>query len=244
MAIKVIKGNKSAREEARIMQKFDHPNVVKFLTSIPMDGNLAIVMQLCSFSLSDELKVYKNGLPETRLLRFVNDFTNGYAHIRDKHILHMDIKPGNILCGTDYNYKIADFGTAEIVKDGDRTTMACGTYAYCHPLIFEKLHWNTIWPNKPSVYRRFPPTVDLWSIGITLYQAATGQLAFRATCDVNMYTIMTKKPRLAISGYEDIHGFQYLKEIPKSEADPKFIDAMKPLIVILLQVIFYMQMHS
>lgn len=168
MAIKVIKLNRSAHNEAEILKNFDHPNVVKFLASIPIDdAKLGIVMELCSFSLSDELEIFKKGLPRTRLFRLVNDFTNGFAHIRDKNIAHLDLKPPNILVGSDYNYKIADFGTAKIVKDDDYTTHACGTYSYCHPLMFEILFLGTHMAKEnssispipthcwPLVYRRY-----------------------------------------------------------------------------------------
>ena len=91
--------------------------------------------------------------------------------------LFRDLKPGNIMKfikddGTIV-YKLTDFGAARELQDDQQFVSLYGTEEYLHPDMYERAVLR-----KP-VGKTFGATVDLWSIGVTLYHVATGSLPFR-----------------------------------------------------------------
>lgn len=78
--------------------------------------------------------------------------------------MHRDIKPENILITEGDTLKVADFGWSHFVSFEDRTTF-CGTLDYLAPEMLEKGHKHD--------YR-----VDVWSIGVLIYELCTGDSPF------------------------------------------------------------------
>ncbi|XP_065938530.1 inhibitor of nuclear factor kappa-B kinase subunit epsilon [Magallana gigas] len=139
-----------------------------------------LVMELCEKgNLLEVLREPSNafGLPEEEYLRFFSHLVSGMKHLRQNGFSHRDIKPGNILvCIADdgsYVYKLSDFGTAKPLKNGDFFQSLVGTKEYLHPDIFKAAF---IERHRP---REFDISVDLWSLGATLYQTATGKVPFQ-----------------------------------------------------------------
>lgn len=84
-------------------------------------------------------------------------------------VLHRDLKPANILLTKNEEVKLADFGLARHFKpeDDDEMLMThCGTPYYKAPEIY---HQSGFYNN-----------VDLWSLGIILFQIVAGDLPFKA----------------------------------------------------------------
>lgn len=136
--------------------------------------------------------------------------------------MHRDIKPGNIListcCPGRSVYKIADFGAARFLKANQRFGSLYGTYEYMHPDIFAKYYYKALIINPPV--QLFKETHDLWSIGITLFEAATGRLPFeprngRADPKI-MNEMINGKQCDHISAKEGEGGIEWTRELPKS----------------------------
>nr|XP_060500300.1 inhibitor of nuclear factor kappa-B kinase subunit epsilon isoform X2 [Panthera onca] len=165
-----------------------------------------LVMEYCSGgSLLSVLESPENafGLPEEEFLVVLRCVVAGMNHLRENSIVHRDIKPGNImrLMGEEGQsiYKLTDFGAARELDDDEKFVSVYGTEEYLHPDMYERAVLR-----KPQ-QKTFGVTVDLWSIGVTLYHAATGSLPFvpfggpRRNKEM-MYRITTEKPAGAIAG--------------------------------------------
>lgn len=111
-------------------------------------------------------------------------------------------------------YKLTDFGAARELQEDQQFVSLYGTEEYLHPDIYERAVLR-----KP-VGKTFGATVDLWSIGVTLYHVATGNLPFRPfggrRNKETMFYIITKKASGVISGVQTSENGQidWNRELP------------------------------
>uniref|UniRef100_A0A8B9PS12 Inhibitor of nuclear factor kappa B kinase subunit epsilon n=1 Tax=Apteryx owenii TaxID=8824 RepID=A0A8B9PS12_APTOW len=196
--------------EFEMLRKLNHKNIVK-LFAVEETGTSkqkVLVMEYCSSgSLLNVLEDPANafGLSESEFLIVLQCVVAGMNHLRENGIVHRDIKPGNImrLMGEDGQsiYKLTDFGAARELDDDEKFVSVYGTEEYLHPDMYERAVLR-----KPQ-QKAYGVTVDLWSIGVTFYHAATGSLPFipfggpRRNKEI-MHKITTEKPPGAIAGVQ------------------------------------------
>jgi len=99
-------------------------------------------------------------LPACRALEFM------HTHEPGNPVLHLDLKPDNILVTQDDSVKIADFGLASDALSLLRTTPRGGAQAYLPPELLQA-------PQNPELYT---PRVDVYAIGLMLYEMLVGEL--------------------------------------------------------------------
>uniref|UniRef100_G1MX07 Inhibitor of nuclear factor kappa B kinase subunit epsilon n=1 Tax=Meleagris gallopavo TaxID=9103 RepID=G1MX07_MELGA len=196
--------------EFEMLRKLNHKNIVK-LFAVEETGSSkqkVLVMEYCSSGsllsvLEDPVNAF--GLAEPEFLVVLQCVVAGMNHLRENGVVHRDIKPGNImrLVGEDGQsiYKLTDFGAARELEDDEKFVSVYGTEEYLHPDMYERAVLR-----KPQ-QKAYGVTVDLWSIGVTFYHAATGRLPFvpfggpRRNKET-MYKITTEKPPGAIAGVQ------------------------------------------
>jgi len=164
--------NRSDREsllmEAVLLDKLhDGPGsefIINFHAAWQENGNLFVWMELCSRGSLLGLKDYLisnntfQSLPDSTLWSIIGDISSGLAHMHAKNIVHLDIKPSNILIAENGRLKIGDLGLAfEGGKDGDGRE---GDVMY---MALELL-------NSPT--RNL--SADLFSLGILIYEFGGG----------------------------------------------------------------------
>ncbi|XP_074706292.1 inhibitor of nuclear factor kappa-B kinase subunit epsilon isoform X2 [Strix aluco] len=196
--------------EFEMLRKLNHKNIVK-LFAVEETGSSkqkVLVMEYCSSgSLLNVLEDPANtfGLSESEFLIVLQCVVAGMNHLRENGVVHRDIKPGNImrLMGEDGQsiYKLTDFGAARELDDDEKFVSVYGTEEYLHPDMYERAVL------RKRQQKAYGVTVDLWSIGVTFYHAATGSLPFvpfggpRRNKEI-MYKITTEKPPGAIAGVQ------------------------------------------
>lgn len=157
--------------EARAMAKLgDHPHVVGVYDIGEEDGQPYIVSQLMTGG--DVAAMLKDsvgsGLPLAQVAAIADHVCQALTHAHSHGIVHRDIKPSNVWLTPDGNALLGDFGLA-VTLDRTRITQAgmmMGTIAYMPPeLATDGSH-------------AAEPRSDLYSLGVMLYEMATGRLPF------------------------------------------------------------------
>ena len=155
--------------EAHLGQRLDHPDIVKVLSS-GCEGEYAYLVM--EFVAGQDLRphtVKGHLLPVPEVLRVVERVARALAAAHAMHVVHRDIKPGNVLVNlpTD-TVKLTDFGLARL---GDafrsHTGIIAGTPAYMSP---EHLAEAAVGPSS-----------DLYSLGVLLFELLTGRLPHDAS---------------------------------------------------------------
>lgn len=241
----MTKGKSS--EIDRMMELTECDHIVKIIASETYsgtlrDGHLAIIMEICDGSLSDEIKICPFGLSDGKILNVISGLKGAIEYmVLKKKIIHRDVKPANILRKNGV-YKLGDFGGAIKMTSNGRISTIDGTEEYAHPKLFKAMvaHETKIYPDD----KYFDDRIDLWSIGVTIYQTIVGRLPFQpkegVRCNrLRMLKILADKPYIAIGASDGADGtVTYYEQLPKmtiaSEEIKKLID---PLLIQLFEVI-------
>lgn len=174
VAVKVLSGELQAdteflarfRVEAAVMRRVDHPNCVRVVELIDDPPVAAIVSELVDGASLQAVLGRAGTLSGEQALGVLEGALEGLVHLHALGLVHGDVKPANILVGTDGISKLADFGLARPVHSQGRATRVEGTPAYLSP---EQVRGD------PADHRS-----DLYSCGAVLFEALTGQPVFSA----------------------------------------------------------------
>ena len=149
------------RMEFTLVQGLSHPNVVD-IKGFEVQGKKArlYLEWLANGSLSDVQQKFGQ-IPEQRLKNYTKQMLLGLQFLHSKNILHRDIKPKNILVDHRGILKLTDFGLSRHLNSINPTTRPCGTPVYMAP---------------ETIKGQFGVGSDLWAIGATICELATGQL--------------------------------------------------------------------
>ncbi|HET7273149.1 MAG TPA: protein kinase [Rubrobacter sp.] len=156
--------------EGRTAARLAHPNIVQVYDAgdAEYDGKETsyIVMEYVPGGDLKELIDQKGRLPGSELARLGDEVCAGLAHAHERGVIHRDIKPHNILLDENGHAKVTDFGIARALDmtQATRTGSFLGTALYSSP---EQLQGHKVTPKS-----------DVYSLGATLYQAATGEPPF------------------------------------------------------------------
>ncbi|HEU4763778.1 MAG TPA: serine/threonine-protein kinase [Gemmatimonadales bacterium] len=175
-AIKVLKPRyagdenfeKRFRQESEVAARLSHPNVIHIEEVGRGDGAVYFVMDLYPGSLAGLLE-RSPVLPEPQLIEIATEVAEALRFAHGAGIVHRDIKPDNILLADDGRAVVCDFGIARAVSGYVSATgvnMTIGTPHYLSP--------------EQAQGRPLDGRSDIYSLGITLYRAATGDLPFKS----------------------------------------------------------------
>jgi serine/threonine protein kinase len=202
VAIKVLNINsieckkqveKSIDLEMNLARKINHENIVLLRDVKVIKRNMYLVMDYCKGG--DLCKFMNNqALPNAIVKCLIKDLARGLKVLFEHDIIHRDLKPANLLLDkvstineTNPNdtsnigvLKIADFGFAKEIRKGDLTKTIAGSPSYMAPEILNM---------QPYSYK-----VDLWSVGVILYELVYGRLPWIADSIIELIAMQQKEP--------------------------------------------------
>lgn len=154
------------KDEISLHENLDHPHIVKFFG---VQIKKEMVYFLLEYAENSCLFFYihsQKGLPELLALRFAYQTALALQYLHSRNLIHRDLKPENILFDEEFNVKLCDFGWSCQLQEGNHRDSICGTYEYMSPeIVYQKQH---------------DKKVDIWCLGILLYEMIHGQPPFQA----------------------------------------------------------------
>ena len=154
------------RNEAARLRKINHPNVVKVRDEFEENGTAYYVMDFVRGKSLDDMQ--RSGeLNEKRSVQYINQVLAALEAVHNVDILHLDIKPSNVMVDDNNSVVLIDFGASKRVADDDGKSLSlstglAGTPGYA-PL--EQMS------GKRELMGRH---TDIYAIGATLYKLITG----------------------------------------------------------------------
>ena len=169
-------GLKRFISEAKILTKFEHPNLVRVFNVFEMNNTAYMVMNYeVGKSLQQILKSRKT-LNESELMKIIIPLLDGLEVMHEKGFVHRDIKPGNIFIHRDGSPVLLDFGSArqtraERGKEMSEVQQTVTTLVSPGYAPIEQYSSNS---------NRQGPWTDIYGLGATLYKAVTGEMPLAA----------------------------------------------------------------
>jgi tRNA A-37 threonylcarbamoyl transferase component Bud32 len=160
------------RREAISAAKLTHPNVVSLYDTGADGDNVFLVMEFIDGSTLKDVIVAQGQLDIDQAAAVGEQVARALDYAHSRGLVHRDVKPANILIGSDGAVKVADFGIAKAdqVDDLTKTGMVLGTAAYVAP---EQIRGEAV-----------DGKADQYGLAIVIYECVTGQQPFRAETPV------------------------------------------------------------
>lgn len=170
------------RREARAAAALQHPNIVKVYSVEEVEGLPFLTMELVEGVTLDQL-IPPEGMPLNRMLAIAVQLADALRAAHEHGIIHRDIKPRNLMIDSAEKLKVLDFGIVKLLPAEDEPTLAVGEPAESETLTREGQILGTVSYMSPEQLQGLPldPRSDLFSVGVVLYQMATGRLPFHSS---------------------------------------------------------------
>ncbi|MBP5646368.1 MAG: protein kinase [Bacteroidaceae bacterium] len=156
--------------EARNLARLDYPGIVNVFEVIESNNTVYIVMEYIDGGNLDEVIASKGRIPESEALNMFREICSAVDFMHHHRMLHLDIKPKNIMLDEDGHPRLIDFGLSKQFTAGGEpessTTIGLGTPGYA-PIEQADRTDN----GSTGIFR---PTIDIYALGATLYKMLTG----------------------------------------------------------------------
>jgi serine/threonine protein kinase len=160
--------------EARIVSKLQHPNIVPLYDAGEQQGEPYLVYAFIDGgTLATMLK--GGALPQVKSAEIACSLLDALEYAHQQGVMHLDIKPANIMLGQRGQPMLMDFGIARLMQDQAATEEIVGSPQYMAPECFSN--------------QELDASADLYSIGMVLYEMVVGKPAYKGD---NVFQVMNR----------------------------------------------------
>jgi len=152
-------GLKRFLDEARVLARLDHPNIIVIKKYFELHGTAYLVMEYCEGKPLDRFVDEDAGVSPRRIFQIFTALINALEHVHQHGIIHGDLKPSNILVRTDGIPVLLDFGSAR--QELFRIAVGQVSDGYSPPEFY-------------SSSDKIGPWSDIYGLGATFYKLITG----------------------------------------------------------------------
>ncbi|KAM9817011.1 myosin light chain kinase, smooth muscle-like [Neosynchiropus ocellatus] len=170
----------AARQEIKLMNRLHHPRLVQCLAAYDTRSELVMVMEyIAGGELFERLVDDNFEHTELTSARYVRQILEGMQFVHKQNIVHLDLKPENIVCvdTTGTQIKIIDFGLASTLEEGKPLMVMHGTPEYVAPEVIN--------------YEPVSLKTDMWSIGVICFLLLCSESPFQGNSDHETYALVT-----------------------------------------------------
>ncbi|KAI4880663.1 hypothetical protein NFI96_013451 [Prochilodus magdalenae] len=166
------KEKENVRQEIGIMNSLHHPKLVQCVDAFEGKSDMVMVMEMISGGELFERIVDEDfELTEREVIKYMLQIIDGVQFIHKQGIVHLDLKPENIMCinKTGSKIKLIDFGLARRLENSGSLKVLFGTPEFVAPEVIN--------------YEEISYPTDMWSIGVICYILVSGLSPFMGDND-------------------------------------------------------------
>ncbi|KAG5320918.1 MYLK protein, partial [Acromyrmex heyeri] len=181
--VKTIKAKdrEQVREEIKIMNALRHPKLLLLAAAYEKSRETVLITEYISGGeLFERVVADDFTLTEKDSILFMRQICQGVEYMHQNKIVHLDLKPENIMCRTrtSHQIKLIDFGLAQTLKSDTPIRVLFGTPEFIPPEIIS--------------YEPIGTESDMWSVGVICYVLLTGLSPFMGDNDAETFANITR----------------------------------------------------
>ncbi|CAM9176832.1 unnamed protein product [Laminaria digitata] len=177
---KSAKDIRNLRQEIAILRTLNHENIILMFDAFETEREFCVVTEYAQGELFEILQD-DHTLPEAQVQKIAKQLVQALHYLHSNRVIHRDMKPQNILVGAHGRVKLCDFGFARAMSSNTVVlTSIKGTPLYMAPELVKEQPYDL--------------TVDLWSLGVILYELLVGQPPFYTNSIYSLINHIVKDP--------------------------------------------------
>ena len=161
------------RKEIDIMNQLHHSRLIRLNDAFEEDDEMILIYEFMSGGeLFERITDDNYTMTEAEAANYMRQIIEGIRHMHEKNIIHLDIKPENIMCQkrSDNRVKIIDFGLATKLDPHEVVKISTGTAEFAAPEIVDREPVGTY--------------TDMWACGVLTYVLLSGLTPFAGDNDI------------------------------------------------------------
>lgn len=170
-------------QEARLLMSLEHPHLVKGLRVAKEGETIFFAMERVEGACLQDVLADDGRIDEETALQIVVDVAGALLHLHEQHLVHRDVKPGNVLWSEERGAVLIDLGFALQGDASESSDTTAGTVHY-------------IAPEQARGDGKLDVRADIYALGATLYHLTTGSLPFEGTSE----EVLAKQVLESLSG--------------------------------------------
>lgn len=170
-------------EEVNILRSLDHPNIMKlyraFKDEESKDDEVVLILEYLSGGDLYSRVMFTEDITEVDIAGFVRQILSGLEYLHSLNIVHLDLKPENIVCHSKngFHIKIVDFGLCKQLNNSEDVCVMQGTADFVSPEVIN--------------YEPISLGSDMWSVGVITYVLLSGLSPFLGNSNIETYDNIT-----------------------------------------------------